>query len=223
MDAAGLADACWTANTGRAQLRERLAVVGGSGAELAAGLAAYRRGEPWSGLQVGTPGCAEGGRVAFLCTGQGAQHVGMGRELFAGSPVFREALERCAAVAERELEDPLLEVMHPGPGREGWAEERLRQTRYTQPALFAVEWALSELWRSLGVEPDVVLGHSSGEFVAASLAGVLSAEDGMRLSLERGRLMQRTPAGEMVVVRASEEVVAAEVTAEAAGGCRSRR
>ena len=213
---ADLTDACWTANTGRAQLKQRLAVVGGNGGELAAALGAYRRGEPWTGL-VGGRGAEAGGKVAFLCTGQGSQYVGMGRELYRTLGVFREAVDRCAAAVEGELPD-LLEAMHPGEGREVWAQERLSETRYTQPALFAVEWALAQVWGWLGVEADVVLGHSSGEFVAASLAGVLSAEEGMRLSLERGRLMQGTSEGVMMAVRAGEAEVAEEVAAEAERG-----
>ena len=161
-------DLCYTANTGRAQFQHRAAYVF-KGRELP--------GEPLArGHSEGAP------EVVFLFTGQGAQYGGMGRELYETEPVFRAAMERCAKAVEGKLEAGLEEVIY------GSAVERLNQTRYTQPATFAIEYALAELWRSWGVEPAVVLGHSVGEYAAACVAGLYSVEAGMELIAERGRL-----------------------------------
>lgn len=130
----------------------------------------------------------------------------MGRELYETEPVFRAALDRCNALLEGEWSDSLLSVMH-------GADARIDDTGYTQPALFALEYALAELWRSWGVEPWAVLGHSVGEYVAACVAGVLELEDALRLITRRARLMQELPRnGEMVSITASEAVVAQALT-----------
>ena len=112
----------------------------------------------------------------------------MGRELYRNQPVVREVLDRCQELLAQEGERPLLEVLFEQEGL-------LNQTRYTQPALFALEVALAELWRSWGQEPDVVLGHSVGQYAAAVVAGILSLEEGLRLVAKRGELMGQLPAG----------------------------
>ena len=112
----------------------------------------------------------------------------MGRELYESEPVFREAVDRCAAVLQGELKPGLLEVMY---GERGGAAGARRE--YTQPALFAIEYGLAELWRSWGVEPAVVLGHSVGEYAAACVAGMCTMEEGVRLIAARGRLMGELP------------------------------
>ena len=122
----------------------------------------------------------------------------MGRELYETQPTFRRALERCAELLRGELARPLLDVMFE-PG------EDLDETQYTQPALFALEWSLSELWRSFGVRPTWVMGHSVGEYVAACVAGAYTLEEGLRLIAARGRLMGALARdGAMVSVLASE-------------------
>ncbi|MBC7976175.1 MAG: acyltransferase domain-containing protein, partial [Myxococcales bacterium] len=145
-------------------------------------------------------------RVAFLFTGQGAQYVEMGKQLYQTLPSFRQTLDACAAVLDPKLARPLLEVMFGNPGD---GPSLLDETGFAQPALFALEFALAKLWQGFGVEPSVLLGHSVGEYAAACLAGTMSLEDGLRLIAERGRLMQSLPKlGTMMACSADEDRVA---------------
>jgi acyl transferase domain-containing protein len=194
-----LADACFTANAGRAQLGHRLAVLGGDAAELARVLDVWAAGQAPREVLHGVVTPTGAGKLAFMFTGQGAQQAGMGRALYETEPVFRAALDRVAAAVAGEMTTPLLDVLY------GAAGSVIDDTGHAQPALFALEWALAELWRSWGVEPAVVLGHSVGEYVAACVAGVLRVEDAARLVAARGRLMQALPrGGAMAAVFADE-------------------
>ena len=188
-----LADVTHTANTGRSQLQQRLAVVGRDPEEVADRLAAFAGGDEPPGVLHHDAERPDPPRVAFLFTGQGAQYAGMGRGLYETELTFRAALDRGAAILSEHLEVPLLEVLFAEPGSERAA--LLDQTAYTQPAMVALECALAELWQSWGVTPSAVLGHSVGEYAAATVAGVLSLEDSLGLIAARGRLMQRLPAG----------------------------
>ena len=199
-----LADVCYTANTGRAQFADRLAVIAESTEQAAAILAAIAGGQDAAGVLKGKVAAVDRPKVAFLFTGQGSQYVGMGRQLYDSQPTFRRAVDRCAELVDRHLDRPLLSVLYPPPGE----SSPIDQTAYTQPALFAIEYALAELWRSWGVEPSAVLGHSVGEYVAACVAGVLSLADALTLVAARGRLIQALPAGgAMCAVFASETQV----------------
>ncbi|GFG67672.1 putative polyketide synthase [Mycobacterium kubicae] len=201
---AALADVCLTAGAGRAHFEHRAALVVDSRESASELLGALADDRPAPGLVRGVSDDAP--KTAWLFTGQGSQYPGMARELFDTEPVFAETLTRCAAVVADVLEKPLLDVIFDAdsPG----SEETLRQTSYAQPALFAVEMGLARLWQSWGFEPDVVLGHSVGQYAAACVAGVLSLEDGALLMAERGRLFGSLPAGgRMVAVFAGAERV----------------
>jgi len=201
---------CFTANSGRAHFGHRFAVVAETAEQMAAEL--ERAGtEASSRVFSGIAEGGDSGRIGFLFTGQGSQYAGMGRELYEGAPIFREAMERCAAAWKQETGESLIEVLYPAAG-EG---SRLEQARYAQPALFAFEYALAELWRSWGVEPSVLLGHSLGEYVAAVIAGVFSMEDGLRLVCARARLMDTLSVpGAMRAISAPVERVRAAIASE---------
>jgi acyl transferase domain-containing protein len=178
------ADVCATAKTGRMQFRHRLALLSSSAAAAREQLAAWLAGQPAADVSVGHA-VADRIRPAFLFTGQGSQYPGMGRQLYETEPAFRNALDRCTAILDPLLDRPLLDVIF-APA----SDQALNQTLYTQPALFAFEWALAELWTSWGIQPDYLIGHSLGELVAACVSGVFSLEDGLRLVAARGRLTQ---------------------------------
>ena len=129
--------------------------------------------------------------MAFIFTGQGSQYSGMARRLHEICPAFRDAFDRCATLLKPHLSRPLHDVVF----ADGDAQSELNNTGYTQPGLFAVEYALAETWRSFGVTPNIVAGHSVGEIVAATVAGVFSLEDGIRLIARRGALMAALPGG----------------------------
>jgi acyl transferase domain-containing protein len=188
-----LADVAHTLHIGRRPYAHRATVVATTPAEAAQALLDRKR------VQRGA--VAEPlPRIAFLFSGQGAQHAGMAAALYAHEPVFREAIEACAAILGH---DPL-----------AGDDERLNQTEHTQPALFAVEYGLARLWESWGVRPAAMLGHSIGEYVAATLAGVFTLPDAVRLVATRGRLMQSLPPGSMLALQAAEDQVRADLPAE---------
>ncbi len=198
------AELCASTQHGRATLAHRLGLVAKSPAHARAALAGHASGEPPRALSVGH---ARGAvpKVAMLFAGQGSQVLGMGRQLHRRYPEFREAFDRCAEILRpvmaRSLEDVIDGASDPAS---------IDQTAFTQPAIFAVEYALSELWRAWGVRPAAVLGHSVGEYVAATVAGVFDLETGLRLIATRGKMMQELAGdGGMVSLLADEARVAA--------------
>ncbi len=197
--AASLTDICFTANTGRAHFDHRLAILTSSKLKLEQQLNAITSGQNTvnnhtSGIYKGYQENYQPFKVAFLFTGQGSQYVNMGRQLYETEPVFRDALNQCIDLLGKEGLS-LLTVLYPEQGSREESSPSLDQTAYTQPALFAIEYALTQLWQSWGIKPDIVLGHSVGEYVAACVAGVFSLEAGLTLIAARGRLMQALPAG----------------------------
>jgi acyl transferase domain-containing protein/NADPH:quinone reductase-like Zn-dependent oxidoreductase/ubiquinone/menaquinone biosynthesis C-methylase UbiE/acyl carrier protein len=199
-----VADLCHTANVGRAHLAHRLALTGADVEAMTERLQESRSGKPSPGIVGGYCEAADRPKIAFLFTGQGSQYVGMGRCLYETSPTFARALNRCDAAMRNYLSRSLLDVLYPADG----TSSPLDETQFTQPALFAIEYALSELWRSWGVQPTFVLGHSVGEYVAACVAGVFSVEDGLALIAERARLMQaQASGGRMAAVMAPLAIV----------------
>jgi len=189
-----LADVAFTAQVGRQAFTHRRALVLDSSPSTAAAVLETKT-PPASGTASDTPP-----RVVFMFSGQGSQHVNMARELYEHEPVFRETLDLCANHLHSLLELDLRDALFPAPQDAEAASEKLNQTWLTQPALFAIEYALARWWISLGIEPAAMVGHSIGEFVAACLAGVFSLEDALDLTAWRGRLMNGLPAGSMASV-----------------------
>ncbi len=188
-----LPDLCFSANTGRGHFSARLAVIAASVAELQDRLAVFIHGQETAGLVVGHVEGVGQPRVAFLFTGQGSQYAGMGRELYETQPTFKKTLDQCAQILDDYLDKSLLEVIY------GDDPALLNETIYTQPALFALEYSLAQVWMSWGIQPSILMGHSVGEYVAACIAGVFSLEDGLKLIAHRARLMQSLPSdGAMV-------------------------
>jgi acyl transferase domain-containing protein/thioesterase domain-containing protein/NADP-dependent 3-hydroxy acid dehydrogenase YdfG/acyl carrier protein len=214
---APLADICWSANTSWSDFNYRAVVTATDIEQLQqrlksfAGEAAADKISSPAGIKQATVRSIGRPNVAFLFTGQGSQYVGMGRGLYESQPVFRAALDKCDAILrDHWAGESLLTILYPPASSK--TDDRLHQTKYTQPALFALEYALAELWASWGVKPDIVLGHSVGEYAAACVAGVMTLADGLKLIAERARLMQSVKQhGKMAVVFASRELVAKEI------------
>ncbi len=206
-----LADLCHSANAGRSHHECRMAVLGSSKQQMVKHLS--------EGLNSGGDNVHKGKvllnrkpRVTFLFTGQGSQYIGMGRELFDTNSTFRDSLIQCDEILRDHLDESLLSVLYPQPDFKDRAEALIHQTGFTQPAMFALGWALATLWKSWGVTPTAVIGHSVGELVAACVAGVFSLADGLALIAARGRLMQELPqGGAMAVVFAAEKAVLSAV------------
>lgn len=205
------ADLCRTAAIGRAHFRQRLAVVGRDTNELREKLAAWRAGKTTAGV-VHAQASQQPPKIALLFTGQGAQYADMARQLYESNTVFRQAIDACDACLRNQLERPLLSVLFPASGE----TSPLDQTAYTQPALFAVEYALARLLLSWGIVPSLLVGHSIGEYAAACIAGVWSLEDGLQLAARRGAMMQALPRdGGMIAVQGDEASVADTIAAHA--------
>ena len=185
-----LEDVEWTLQAGRRAFAHRRALAVRDVAAALEALAHPQRPPAITAVHEG------GNRaVAFLFSGQGSQYAGMGASLHQGEPVFRDALDHCADLLVPHLGLDLREVLLSRA-----PSALINETRFAQPALFVMEYALARLWQSWGVQPAAMLGHSIGEFVAAHLAGVMSLEDALAVVAARGRLMQALPAGSMAAV-----------------------
>ena len=229
--ALNIKDICYTASAKRSHFEHRLAIIARNTEELKQQLVRALAVTP----QKAT---SHNNKIAFLFTGQGSQYIDMGRELYETQPVFKQNCDRCFQILKQYLNTPLKEILFSdspllspedrempkaeGSGLNPPALSRtplikggrgdrlppLNQTQYTQPAIFTIEYALAQMWMSWGIKPDVVTGHSIGEFVAATIAGVFSLEDAIKLVTNRGKLMQElAPNGKMYVIQANEEQV----------------
>ncbi|CAM2066524.1 Amino acid adenylation domain-containing protein [Sulfidibacter corallicola] len=191
-------DLCHAA-TRRTRFRWRLALTADSHADLVERLTAFCNGERRVGTSCGSVRAVS--RLGFLFTGQGSQHARMAEDLYREAPRFRAAIDRCAEIlAEGDAERFDLRSVLYGP-----RAEHLHQTGFAQCALFAVGYGLTEIWRERGIVPELLLGHSLGEYLAAHLAGIFSLEDALRLVRARGSLMQALPPGGAMVDVATEE------------------
>lgn len=200
-----LADAAYTLQIGRREYEHRAAVVVRDGVAAAAQLDPNDRRTIIAGPVRQTP------KICFLFPGQGAQHPGMAKGLYDAEPDFRAVFDRCAEAFRAELGCDLREIVF-SDAADG--ADRLDQTSLTQPALFAVEYAMAKFWEGLGVVPDAMIGHSLGEYVAACLADVMRFEDATALVAERARLMQSLPPGVMLMVPLPEADIAPYLSAE---------
>lgn len=187
---ANLADVAWTLAAGRKAFAHRLAVAAD---DVASAVEALRAPDTQADAARSRPARTSG--VVFMFPGQGATYAGMGRGLYEAEPVFRDAIDECARLVRGPLGFDLRERMF------GDDAEALLPTSVMQPATFAIEYALAKLWISLGVQPAAMIGHSIGEFVAATLAGVFELRDALHLVARRGALMQAEPAGSMLSIR----------------------
>jgi acyl transferase domain-containing protein len=194
------AEICYAAGRNADSGAHRLAVLAATGQEASDALRQVREDGRAANAVRGRALAGPPPPVAFLFTGQGSQFPGMARELYETQPVFRRTLDECDACLREHLDPPLLSVIYPEPG----TETPLHQTACTQPALFAIEYALARMWMDWGVEPAWAMGHSVGEYVAACIAGVFGLPDGLKLIAGRGRLMQALPRGGAMVALAAE-------------------
>jgi amino acid adenylation domain-containing protein/thioester reductase-like protein len=191
-----LPNLAFTSNTTRTHFEHRLAIQASSNIELLKGLGDFLSASESPFVSAGHVKPNAQPKIAFLFTGQGSQYAGMGKGLYGTQPVFRAALDECAEILNPILGRPLLEIIFTDKN-----DSTINQTTFTQPALFAFEYALAQMWLAWGIKPHAVMGHSVGEYVAACIAGVFSLEDGLRLIAERARLMGGLPQnGTMVAV-----------------------
>ncbi len=200
--AASLRDICYTASVRRSHHDYRLAVTGNSREHLSAGLEAFMRGEARPGMSSGRLVSSHRRKLVFVFPGQGSQWRGMGRKLLEREPVFGEVVKRCDRAMRQHCDWSLLDQLTVTDA----TQSRLNEIDVVQPALFAIQIALAALWRSWGVEPEAVVGHSMGEVAAACVAGALSLEDAARIICQRSRLIRPTVGhGAMAAVELSLE------------------
>lgn len=193
-----LADLAFTLQTGRHSFEYRFAASVASLDELIAHLqtdAKFARGNRQKSTRRD---------LCFMFPGQGSQYAGMGRALYETEPVFRAQVDACARLLQSLINLDVRQLLYPAPAQQESAQAQLRQTEYAQLGLFVTEYALAQLWLSWGVEPTNMIGHSIGEYVAATLAGVFSLEDALRTVAKRGQLMATMPAGTMLSVPLTE-------------------
>ena len=197
-----LADVAFTLHVGRREFHHRRAVVVDRDDRARA---AVLLGDP---ERLPASEVVDAPSVVFMFPGQGTQYPGMAAHLYETDALVRDTIDQCCDILRPDLGLDLRDVLFPADDQREDADAKLRDTALAQPALFVVEYALTELWRSWGISPTAMIGHSVGEFVAATLAGVMSLDDALRLLAERGRLISSLPAGAMLSVMAPAEDIA---------------
>lgn len=197
-DSADPADIAYTLQTTRTDFNHRSFVVAGSKEELLAKLNAAP--DASSSKKIGSKAT----EVAFMFPGQGAQYLNMGRDLYDHQPVFKAAVDECVVLLKGTEQENILDIIF-SDSNDDAAGEALKNTLYTQPALFIISYAMAKLWISWGIEPTVLTGHSIGEFVAGYFAGIFTLPDAVKLIATRAKMVTETPTGSMVSVRLSEE------------------
>ena len=206
-----VADVAYTLQLGRKSFNHRRFVVCQNGAAAISSLTTLDlKFTATRHTQVRSPD------VVFMFPGQGSQYINMGLSFYQRESVFSQAVDRCAEILKPLLNQDVRDIIYPAHETSAAAAMTLRQTVYTQPALFTIEYALAQLWLSWGVKPAAMIGHSIGEFVAACLAGVFSLEDGLKLVATRGRMMWELPPGSMLSVLLPAAKVRARLTGELA-------
>ena len=204
-----VADLGFSLNTGRSHFAQRLAVIAADRQQMVQLLQAFTEEKATPGLVTGKISRRRPPKIAFVFTGQGAQYLGMGQQLYQTQTTFRRILDQCDQILRPHLGKSLIELLY-SDNSEG---ALLNETAYTQPALFAIAYALTQLWKSWGIEPNALIGHSLGEYAAACVAGVFSLEEGLNLIVQRAQLMQSLPpGGSMVAVFADEATVSKVLT-----------
>lgn len=199
-------DICYTSAIGRTHFNYRLAILAQSNNLLNQKLDSFITGNEISGLFTSNHFRSLSNhsyKIAFLFTGQGSQYAGMGRELYETEPIFRSSCDRCIEILKLYFDVPLKQIIF-----DDNSCGSINQTQYAQPALFTIEYSLAQLWMSWNIQPHAVMGHSIGEYVAATIAGVFSLEDALKLVANRAKLMQRLPQnGSMVSILENVELV----------------
>jgi amino acid adenylation domain-containing protein len=205
---AELADALFTTHLGRKRFEHRRCAVVENGDEVATILT-----QASGARSVSAKSDVENPPVLFMFPGQGAQYINMGLRLYQGEPVFKNAVDTCSTALIPHLGCDLRDFLFPSPADNERAAQSLSNTFYTQPAIFTISYSLASLFRHWGISPSAFIGHSIGEFVAATLAGVMELPDALRLVATRGRLMQSLPGGSMLTVRLGHEQLAGRLPA----------
>ena len=191
-----LKDICYTASVRRNHHSQRVAVLGNTPQEIVESLSAFQQGNVRADVASGNQQSGDRQKLVFVFSGQGQQWWAMGRELMEAEPVFRKVIEQCDSLFAKHADWSLLTELSASEEK-----SRLDQTEIAQPAIFALQIALTALWGSWGISPDSVIGHSVGEIAAAHVANSISLEDAVQIVFHRARLMQKTTGqGEMAAV-----------------------